>query len=390
LTGRGTPANFGVDETEVDGMLKGEALLAAALVLLTGLGCRMCSESGSDTETTASITPPPSSSSARGQGLAAPGNDPALVELAQNALTCEWGTAGFKYSCKAAQAWTKSGLMKDGKTDRTLVAMLGDSRAPVRWLAAKSLVQNGREYSIDAALAARVITAAAAETDVVVAEPIGSAAGKVDVSKTGLRSELRRLASSHPLPKLRAAVVGRAQTNNREAMFDFTVRVSKDDPDASVRRAAIDALWIGTPADEKGAACDAWLDRMSADPSSEVAGKAAFLLLSAPRGQCRAQWDAALSVVEARAAGGTAQDGNWGGCLPYFYDQDQASAAQRSRAEAIAKQMVENTANSGVARSRAITFVGRKSPDGKAYILGFKEDPDYLVKSVVERMLGIR
>jgi hypothetical protein len=173
-------------------------------------------------------------------------------------------------------------------------------------------------------------------------------------------------------------------------MFDFTVRVSRDDPDASVRRAAIDALWIGTPADEKGAVCDAWLDRMSSDPSSEVAGKAAHLLFYAPGGQCRAQWDAALSIVEARAAAGKAKDGNWGSCLPYFYEQDQASEAQKSRALTIAKQMVENTANSGVARSRAVTFVGRRSPDGKTYILDFKEDPDYLVKSVVERMLGIR
>ena len=128
--------------------------------------------------------------------------------------------------------------------------------------------------------------------------------------------------------------------------------MSKNDPDASVRRAAIDALWIGTPAGKQGTSCDAWLDRMSSDTSDEVTGKAAYLLLFAPQGQCRGQWDAALSIVETRAASGTAQDGNWGSCLSYFHKQDQASAAQKSRTVAIAKQMVENADNSGVARSR--------------------------------------
>jgi hypothetical protein len=129
---------------------------------------------------------------------------------------------------------------------------------------------------------------------------------------------------------------------------------------------------------------------MSSDPSEKVAGKAAYQLLYAPRGQCRGQWDAALGIIETRAVGGTAQDGNWGACLSYFHEQDEASTAQKSRAVAIAKQMVENTHNSGVARSRAITFVGRKSPDGMEYIVKFKEDSNYLVKSVVERMLGIQ
>ncbi len=371
-------------------MVKREALLAAALVLVAGLGCKMCSKEGSETKPAASGSAATSSSVGRGAGLAAPGNDPVVVELAEKALSCEWGSGGLKYSCKPAQAWAKSGLMKDGKADATLVAMLDDQRPPVRWLGAKSLLQNGREYAVDATLAGRVLAAARAETDVVVAEPLGSAAGKIDVTKTGLKNEVERLVSTHSLSKLRAALVQRAQSSNREALFEFTVTVAEQDPDASVRRAAIDALWIATPGQKKGPACDAWLDRMSSDPSDEVAAKAAYLLLFAPRGQCRAQWDAALSVVEARAAAGMAKDGNWGACLPYFHEQDQASTAQKSRAVAIAKQMVENTGNSGVARSRAITLVGRKAPDGMAYVAQFTEDQDYLVKSVVERMLGIR
>jgi len=371
-------------------MLKREVFLAAALVLLTELGCRMCSKDDAEGESAASGSPLGSSSAAESRGLNAPGNDPAVVELAKGALGCEWGSAGLKYSCKPAQAWAKSEIMKDGKTDSTLVAMLEDARAPVRWLGAKSLIQNGRRYTQEAALAQRVIAAAQTETDLVVGPPLGAAVGRINVTKTRLKSEVETLISSHSLTKLRTALVERGQTSNREALFDSVATLAKDDPEASVRRAAIDALWIGTPSGRKHDACQVWLDRMSSDSSDEVAGKAAYLLLYAPRGQCRQQWDAALSVVEARAASGTAKDGNWGSCLTYFYKQKQASSAQKSRSLSIAKQLVENTDNSGVARSRAITFVGRKDPDGKNYVTKFKEDDDYLVTSVVERILGIR
>src|SRR5262245_2489621 len=61
------------------------------------------------------------------RGLHAPGNDPAIVALAEGWLTCNWEVGrGYSDDCPPGRAWEESKLFDGGKGLPTLVAMLED------------------------------------------------------------------------------------------------------------------------------------------------------------------------------------------------------------------------------------------------------------------------
>lgn len=323
-----------------------------------------------------------------GKGIDAPGNDPAVVALAKAALTCKWSdSSGFPYDCAQKKALESSELIKGGKADPTLVAMLEDASEQVRWLAASGLTSNGDKFKTDKALAERVINAALAEKSKVVGRNIGNAAGKVKLTDVGLVDKAKPLGKVPTLKEIRLGFIDSVQFNNRDAFYAYTVDLAKNDADKEIRDAAMSAFWTGTPNGKNAEVCAFWYD-LSHDANEELAAHADYFVSFFPfDGGCKAQWDGMLGDIEKRAKAGTAKSSYWGSALYYMHEQKAATPAQKKRAIAIAKALVENTANGGNSRGRALDLVGEKDPGAKAFLTKFTNDADFFVKSRANDLL---
>jgi len=323
-----------------------------------------------------------------GGGLDDPKNDAAVVTAAKAALACDWGTSGLKYDCPALKTWRESPLLKDGKADTTLIAMLGDAKDPVRWLAAEALANQGKTYEKDAALANQVIGASQAEKQPLIAGPLGRATGNIDAKATNLGEAMKTLAKTHAVVDYRKAIIGSMLFANRELFYDFVVDLARNDKNDDVRRAALSAPWTGTPPGRSPDSCKLWLDQVD-DPKPDNGGEAAYLCAFYPNdGGCKAQWDPLLTKLETRAKGGKVQASQMSSALKYLWQQKGASNAQKDRAVAIAKALVENPANGGSPRGNALRFVAEAEGDkAKPFAKRFEGDKEFFVKSSAKDIL---
>lgn len=346
-------------------------LLGAAVVALGALGCGD-KASGEGTST---------GGSGAARGIDAPGNDPAVVALAKKAALCKWNDSGFDYGCADRKAWEEAEILKDGKADPTLVAMVEDASEQVRWLAASALYNKGKVYQTEKALAERVLAAAEAEKAKSVARNLGGAAGRIKLPAVGLVDRGKGLTKAPTMKETRLGFIGSVQFANSEAFYDTTVALAKGDPDNDVRDAAMSAFWTGTPSAKNAEVCAMWLD-LSRDANDEFAGHAAYFTAFYPHsGGCKAQWDPLLADIEKKAKAGTAKSSYWGSAVYYLHGQGQATPAQKSKAIAVAKALAENPGNSASTRVRALELIAEKAPGGKAYLGKFTNDKDSYVKS---------
>ncbi len=323
-----------------------------------------------------------------GKGIDAPGNDPAVVALAKKAMTCKWGTNGFAYDCADKKAWdSASELLKGGKADATLIAMLEDGNEQVRWLAAKALNGFGDAYRGDKALAPRALDAALAEKSKIVGRDIGNAAGRMKLAEIGLVDRAKALGKAPTLKEVRLGFLDAAQFNSRDAFYAYTLDLAKNDADKDIRMTAMGAFWTGTPSGKGGEVCALWFD-LSHDANEDLASHAAYYLsFTSTEGGCKAQWDGMLGDIEKRAKAGTAKAPDWANALYYLHGHKNVSPAQQARAMAIAKILIENTANGGSSRSRALELVAEKDPGAKAYLTRFLNDSDSYIKGRAESLL---
>lgn len=365
-------------------MVRHSALGMIILAAVASAGCDQGSKDQPGTTATARAT---ATAQAAAKGIDAPGNDPKVVELAKKALGCEWQKTGFKYDCADLKAWKESELLKEGKADETLVSMLEDDNERVRWLAAQALSSRGKAYRTDEKLAKRVLAAAQAEKNEAVASNLGSALGRINAEKTGLEAEIKKLIESHQLQQLRRSTVSAVLFSNRQ-FYEFHMALAKGEKNKDVRKAAISAFWTGTPSDKYDQTCAMWLDRVVNDEDDNIAGEAAYLCgFYSGGGGCQDQWDALLDAIEKRAKEGQVKSSQMAAALYYFHKQKKASAAQKQRALAIAKQIADNADNSGAARARALEFVAEKDPAGPTFVAKFKDDEDFFVKSRATQIL---
>lgn len=346
----------------------------AAVALLFPLWLVGCGDKGSGSgETGGAAT--------AARGIDAAGNDPAVVALAKKVLGCKWTDSGFDYECADRKAWSESELLKEGKADATLVSMVEDSNEQVRWLAAQALNEKGAKYQKDKALSERVLAAAETEKAKSVARNLGSAAGRIKLPEVGLTERAKALGKSPTMKETRLGFIGSVQYSNNEAFYAYTTDLARTEKDPEVRDAAMSSFWTGTPSSKNAEVCQLWLD-LSHDANEELAGHAAYFTAFYPHNTgCKAQWDTMLGDIEKRAKAGTAKSSYWGSALYYLYAQNGASAAQKKRAVAVAKAIVDNKANSGNARARALELVAEKDPGAKAYLNKLTNDPDSYVKS---------
>lgn len=346
---------------------------AAALVSLLALtSCKKKEEGTAGTSAPA------------GGGLDDPSNDKVVVDAARAAIACEWSAGGgLKYDCPAHKAFKEASFIKEGAADPTLTTMLTDGREQVRWLAAEALANQGKAYTKNAALAGKVVAAAQAEKSSSVAGPLGRATAKIDLAATGHQVAVETMVRSHALVELRRSLAGNLLWSNKQ-LFDLTLQLARTDSVPGVRKAALSAPWTGTPAGREADACNLWLEKVD-DAADEVNGEAAYLCGFWSRGGgCKAQWDGLLGKIEARAKAGRVQSGQMASALSYFHGQGQASAAQKKRARDIAKAIVENSSNSGMARGNALRFLGETDPDAKAYARRFASDKEFFVKNAAK------
>ena len=349
-----------------------------AFVIAAALATGCCKENTSEKPTELSGT----------TGLANPGNDKALVELTKPVLTCKWASYGFDASCAAFKTWNESPLFKNGAGDATLVNYLDDTEEKVRFLGARMLSQKGSTYRKDKALATRVVGAAEKEASKVVASPMGRAVGNIDLASVGLIPQVQKMIESHSNADMREALASGTLFANREApgVYDLFVKLARADKDPKVRKAAAAAFWTGTPNGKHDEVCRLWLD-LAGDKDGDLAGHSAYhCAFTSLNGGCTGQWDALLSLIERQAKNGTVKSSFTASALRYFYDQKKATSAQKKRAIAIAKQLVENTGNDGSARGTALDFVAKQDPGGKAYATRFENDNEFFVKNAAKRI----
>ena len=351
-------------------------VMALVLGALVATGC--CKESSTEKPAEASGT----------KGLADPSNDKALVDLTKPVLTCKWASYGFDANCPAYKAWSESDLFKNGAGDATLVNYLDDPDEKVRYLGARMLGQKGNAYRKDGALATRVVDGADKETSKVVVSPLGRAVGSIDLVAVGLAPRVETMIESHSNDDLREALAGGTMSANREApgMYALFVKLARADKNAKVRKAAAASFWTGTPRGKHEDVCKLWLE-LAGDKDGDLAGHSAYHCAFSPlEGGCTGQWDALLSLIERQAKSGEVKSSFTASALKYLYDQKKVSAAQKKRALAVAKLLVENTKNDGSARGSALEFVGKQDPGGKAYAARFDNDAAFFVKSAAKRI----
>jgi hypothetical protein len=190
-----------------------------------------------------------------GKGLAAAGNDAAVVDLAKKAITCkqdDWGNFGT--DCADYKAWEDSKLFEDGKADATLVNFIEDSDDKVRTLAYTKLYYGSHTKTFeDKGLTDRILTAAENEKGEKLIEKAGNIAGRVDVTATGAFDRIKKLFASGPKPMklaLTSMVVASGNNYKNEDVWAWHKGLLQD-ADGDIRKKAMQTYW-GTPSNMRG------------------------------------------------------------------------------------------------------------------------------------------
>lgn len=355
----------------VDGLSR-LARSTAFLVLVGALAA--CAKS---TPTSSDAGPPPVAA----VGLDHASNDPKVVALVRPVLACPWTDKGFEAGCAALGAYRAAPDVKGPSAETTLMAMLDDPRDPVRWLAGVGLAEVPRPVHRDAERAKRLLEAARREKDSRVGTALGFALGEVDLAATKLEPEVRALVASHPLPGLRLAIVSRTLKVN-PSMFEPVLALARGEQDASVRRAALNALRQAPP-ERKEQVSQLWVELVG-DPNGEVADVAAACCVNT-EALCAAHWDDVLTKMEARVA-------SFPSFMPFalgeLYEQPRATPKQKERAKKVALAVLSAKTNDDIARGKALGALGRMDPPAARKLAEkYVNEPSLVLLPIVAREL---
>lgn len=319
-----------------------------------------------------------------GGGLADFRNDKKVVALVKKAEKCAWTSVGYAFSCPDLRALMSAPELRDGKADPTLVNMLGDEKVELRHLAAEALASHGK-FGGDKALSERIVAAGVHEAGPAVGSGLGRAIAKVD-PKLGLEEHVLKMAKDHALPELRAALVGGLLWTAPRERYDLVLSLAKTDKEKEVRRRALSALFLGTPADRRADSCQAWL-AVTSEPDADLASESFVHIAMWSDGKCRDQYDALLTRIEEMAGGGQVTRSGMGRALKYLHEQPSASDAQKKRAVEAAKKIVTAKANDSFARRTALELVLKADPPaGAAIAKDLVDDPDLAVRALARQV----
>jgi hypothetical protein len=322
-------------------------------------------------------------------GLNHPDNDADVVKMAKAALKCEWKSSSLDYKCKDFKAWNESDKFKDGAQDKTLLNMLEDGDKSVRFLACKAMQSSTSKWSKDKAAGKRILAAAKKEKDKHVGDLVGRLTGRLDLGKTGLDADVKKLLAESKSPAVRKGIVGSVLFNNRKAgdFYELLQKMAREEKDKEVRKAAAAAFWTGG-SKRKDDTCNLWLE-LAGDADGDIAGHSAYhCSWWSSGGGCTGQWDKLLDTIEGRGKKGDISSTFMTSGLGWLQQQPKASTAQKDRALAIAEAIVANKANDKSVRSDALRLVGEYSPKASTVAAKYKADDEFFVKSTAERILS--
>jgi hypothetical protein len=313
------------------------------------------------------------------RGLSDQSFDSGLAERARRALECPWHE-GFSISCEPYARWLDA--LESGEPDRSLVALLGDPDLHVRYLGAAGLARRGVAYRRDAGLRAEILERAAREREPTVAARLGAVTARLEATREEDRDRLLALAREHPVPGFRAALWGDALHYQGDAWFDPTRETSAKDADPAVRLAALAAFFVGGSS-RPAEVCALWRAHLaSGDPA--LAERTAYWISF--WGRCQADFDALLEEQERRAQEGRM---SWAylSSLEYLALEERAAPAQKERALAVARSVVENRKNGWAARNRALEWLHGQDPKSREFVSRFAQDGELQVRDKAHELL---
>lgn len=321
-------------------------------------------------------------------GLAAPGNDAKIVELAKKALACKWDDQSafspFDAECADYKAWQdEKNAFAEHKGDATLVAFIEDPDEKVRYLGLKRLATDLGVLA-DKALAARVVAAAEKAKGPREGDPFGTLIGHTKVEDPELYPRIKALVASPNAPvNLRPAIVSNLLPTNPDSVeaFSITRDAVKDPSDSNMARTAMGAF--GKLTTDKPERCDVFLENIE-NPAPDHAGDAAQWLTQ-PRMHCSAHYDAVLKSIDARVKAKKAGSAFFPIALAGVCDPKGGSKPpQVKTALGLAHKLAEDKALDAHVRAQAIEASFKCDPKGgKAYLGKFKKETNAEVKEMV-------
>lgn len=323
------------------------------------------------------------------KGMENPENDAKIVEQVKKVLECEWKKYGFSRKCEAFKAFKKSEAFKGGKGDKTLINLLEDENEKVRWLAARGLKYHGKAYETDPKMAASVMTAMEKEKSEMVATMLAGTITDIRLKQTNLVDRFLKLAKGHDNKEVRERLIRSVLFRNRESkeIYELVKKMAKEAKDDDIRRAAVRAFWIGTPRDKTAEVCKLWLDIGQTDKNDKVAAISLRLAAQNPNSKCKDQYKTILDIVEKKAKAGKVDTSDLAYALKYVHGQKESTEAQKKRAVEIAKTLLDNKDNKGMARGAALRFLGKAVPEGEKLANKYKDDKEFFVKNAAKRIL---
>jgi len=309
--------------------------------------------------------------------------DPKVLEELKKVLKCPWESGRAKWDCEELKAWDKWDGVKDGKADKSLVALLSDKDTKIVVTAANALYSHGQTYREDKAMVETILKKVEAGPDEDLTVTLARVVSRAKTDKLGFSDRIIALMKSHKSKRVRGEVIRGAQFTDSEKYFETTKEMCKD-PDVDVRYDAMGSFWVGTPSGKEKDVCDIWYG-MTKDADEKIWSEAFYLALFTSKG-CDAHFDEMIKDIDGKVKAGDLKNSAAIRGLEFFMTNSKASDKQKGDALKILKAVAENGKNNWMARTSAIRGIGR-DPKNKAYLGKFKTEKDDFVKKEAERVI---
>lgn len=351
------------------------------LVAIAGAGAGCSSSCGSKKD---------DSKSSAGAGTTAPktsqpaksATERAFDALVAQVMACPWQPPrGVFGSCVGLEKFHRSELSMN---ETLLAGLLDDANERKRWLGATGL-RRGHSYRTDPKMAQKLVAAMEREKSVAPALAMADAISRIHLKETKLVDRVKALMRNHPVDDARERLVQFTLFYNRNVLYDLVAKLAAKGNDPAIRRAAIAALFTGTPPTHYADSCKVWRGLLG-DPNARLEAYGASFATRYGRGVCKKDYDAVLDMVAKRARAGTVKAERLTDALRNIQLQPGATKKQKQRAVAVARVLLTNTKNYGPSRARALELLDRTAPDGAALVKHYLKDKDGFVMRRAERL----
>lgn len=169
--------------------------------------------------------------------------DKDVLALAQAAKNCPFENGHFDWECKGWKQFARENedLFEGGSANATMLQLLENEDVRMRTLGAERGFSGGRAFFSDKKHAQRLLAVVDKERDTRLLSQLGRFVAFIDAEKTGLTNEIAAF-TKHPSVELRQSFASYLLPQHPNAFSLGLVQKLLDDPDNSVRRAAIMSL----------------------------------------------------------------------------------------------------------------------------------------------------